>query len=103
MHEESEHECESCPLGEAIERRAFLRDAAAQALFAIGGLSLLGRRVHAMSMAFASGHGDRTDKTYGIPSADGVAIDKDESVIIARFENRVWAFSLACPHQNTAV
>jgi Rieske Fe-S protein len=30
-------------------------------------------------------------------------IDRDESVIVARFDPRVYAFSLACPHQNTAL
>jgi len=32
-----------------------------------------------------------------------VTIDKDESVIIARVGGRAYAFSLACPHQNTAI
>jgi Rieske Fe-S protein len=54
-------------------------------------------------MHFVHGLGSRADKAYPFPSTDGVAIDKDESVIVARFDNRVWAFSLACPHQNTAI
>ena len=32
-----------------------------------------------------------------------MVIDKDESVIIARVGDKVYAFSLACPHQNTAL
>lgn len=93
---------ESCPLGEVIERREFVRDAVARTLLAVGMLGL-GSKASALTVAFASGTGSRTDKTYPLPTADGVVIDKDESVIIARFGGRAFAFSLACPHQNTAI
>lgn len=97
------HDCESCPLGEAVERREFLRDAFARTLVALGALSVLSNRVAALPIAFTTGTGSRADKAYALPTTDGVFIDKDESVIIARFENRAFAFSLACPHQNTAI
>ncbi|MDB4899383.1 MAG: Rieske [2Fe-2S] iron-sulfur protein, partial [Gemmatimonadetes bacterium] len=45
----------------------------------------------------------KEEKRYPIPAADGVTIDKDNSVIIARVAGKVIAFSLACPHQNTAL
>lgn len=93
----------TCPLGEALERRAFLRDAMSNALLAFAALGIGSARASAMTIAFARGTGARTDKTYPIPAADGVVIDKGESVIIARFDGRVYAFSLACPHQNTAL
>jgi Rieske Fe-S protein len=57
----------------------------------------------AFVITFGAGTGSRDDKAYDIPSADGALIDKKESVIIARFESKVFAFSLACPHQNTAL
>jgi nitrite reductase/ring-hydroxylating ferredoxin subunit len=101
--ESQDHECDSCPLGELVERREFLRDALARTLLAVGALGALSGRAAAMSVAFASGVGSRTDKSYPLPASDGVVIDKDESVIVARFENRAFAFSLACPHQNTAL
>ena len=44
-----------------------------------------------------------SEKRYPVPAADGVTIDKDNSVIIARVTGRVYAFSLSCPHQNTAL
>ncbi len=48
--------------------------------------------------------GDRhSDKRYPIPAADGVTFDKDNGVIIARVGAKVYAFSLSCPHQNTAL
>jgi len=56
------------------------------------------------AIALKSGTGDRAEeKRYAIPTADGVAIDKDNSIIIARAAGRIYAFSLSCPHQNTAL
>ena len=86
-----------------MDRRDFLRDAVSSAVFAVGALGVGSARASAMTIEFARGTGARTDKTYPIPAADGVVIDKDESVIIARFDGRAYAFSLACPHQNTAL
>lgn len=40
---------------------------------------------------------------YAIPATDGVAIDTKNDVILCRFRNEVFAFALACPHQNTAL
>jgi nitrite reductase/ring-hydroxylating ferredoxin subunit len=40
---------------------------------------------------------------FPLPSADGVAIDKKVQVILVRFQGRVIAFNLACPHENTAL
>ena len=43
------------------------------------------------------------ERSYPIPNADGAVIDREESVIIARWQGLGYAFSLACPHQNTAL
>jgi Rieske Fe-S protein len=43
------------------------------------------------------------EKTYPIPSVDGVSIDREEQVILVRYQNKVMAFSLSCPHENAAV
>jgi nitrite reductase/ring-hydroxylating ferredoxin subunit len=96
-------ECEGCPLGAAVERRAFLREALTRTLLAVGAVSVLAERAMALPVSFVSGIGGRADKAYPLPAADGVSIDRDESVIIARFDNRAYAFSLACPHQSTAI
>jgi nitrite reductase/ring-hydroxylating ferredoxin subunit len=104
VSEERENECaEACLLGQAMERREFLRNATSAAWLAMGALAGGASPSPAMTVTFASGTGARADKVYPIPAADGVVIDKDESVIIARFDGRVFAFSLACPHQNTAL
>ena len=38
-----------------------------------------------------------------MPAADGVTIDRDAQVILVRFQQKVYAFNLACPHENTAL
>jgi Rieske Fe-S protein len=96
-------ECTGCPIAPAVERREFLRDALARTLAAVGALSLLTTEMRALPVSLVAGIGARADKAYPLPAADAVLIDKDESVIIARFENMAYAFSLACPHQNTAI
>lgn len=83
--------CGSCPL---IDRRSFIRAAGATVAFAgvAGALPVVaGARVGA------------AEKSYPIPTADGVQIDRDMDVIISRVHGKVLAFNLACPHQNTAI
>lgn len=99
----SQRDCASCLLDAAVERRQFLHDAVAGALLAIGALAATTRRAAALPVTLSSGLGLRADKAYPLPAADGVVIDKGESVIIARFDGRAYAFSLACPHQNSAL
>lgn len=41
--------------------------------------------------------------TYPLPAADGVTIDKKAQVILVRFQGKVIAFNLSCPHENAAV
>ena len=43
------------------------------------------------------------EKSYPIPSADGVNIDRSSQVMLVRYSSRVYAFSMACPHENAAV
>lgn len=37
---------------------------------------------------------------YPLPTANSVSIDQGSRIILARIENRIYAFSLACPHQG---
>ena len=46
---------------------------------------------------------DPTHKAFPIPAGDGVTIDKKTGVILVRFQGKVIAFNLACPHENTAL
>ena len=94
-------DCRECPLH---DRRAFLRDAT---LGIAALLTVLGRsRLEAAALPVRFGaalHARGDERTYPIPPADGATIDKDAQVILVRFEGHVYAFSLSCPHQNTAL
>jgi nitrite reductase/ring-hydroxylating ferredoxin subunit len=98
-------DCRGCPVDP--ERRELLR-AAGAALASLGLLALWPREadavtLRAMHALVPAPHDRRDEKRYPIPSADGVSIDKDNGVIVARAAGKVYAFSLACPHQNTAL
>lgn len=96
--------CGCCPLGEAVERRAFLREAAAAVVGVLAALGAGASEARALPVRLASAVSIRgDDRTYPIPAADGAVIDKKESLIIARWQGMIYAFSLACPHQNTAL
>ncbi|HTK55827.1 MAG TPA: Rieske 2Fe-2S domain-containing protein [Gemmatimonadales bacterium] len=41
--------------------------------------------------------------SYPIPAADSVSIDTENQVILVRWDAKVYAFNLSCPHQNTAL
>jgi Rieske Fe-S protein len=93
-------EC-ACPLA---ERRAFLRDASlfVASLFAAMGASPA--RAATLTIRIARGVAGRgTEQGYPIPAADGATIDKENQVILVRFEQKAYAFNLSCPHQNTAL
>jgi Rieske Fe-S protein len=91
-------DCDGCPL--IPERREFLRNAAALALGVIS-LTLPIRSVSANVLTPAAG--GRRVLSYKVPLADGADIDRDNEVILVRYNNEVFAFSLGCPHQNVSL
>ena len=77
--------CNGCVLA---GRREFLREA----FFGV------------LAMRFGSALVSRGDEhTYPLPTSDGAMIDKDNQLILARYQQKVYAFNLSCPHQNTAL
>ncbi|HEX9084660.1 MAG TPA: Rieske (2Fe-2S) protein [Gemmatimonadaceae bacterium] len=95
---EADADCKGCPL--IPERREFFRSAAALALAAIS-LGLPIRSVSAQVMSSADG--GRKTLSYPLPAVDGTDIDRDNEVILVRYKDEVFAFSLGCPHQNVAL
>ena len=93
--------CDDCPL---VERREFLRDAAlavAGIVVALGGSPA---RAAALPVRLGRAFGRVGNLiTYPIPAADGAQIDHDNQVILVRYQGKVYAFNLSCPHQNTAL
>jgi nitrite reductase/ring-hydroxylating ferredoxin subunit len=102
INDEVNHEdCNSCPL--VTNRRDFLRDAAIGVAGVVATLGIA-RSAAALPVSIikAVSRG-KAGITYAIPAADGVQIDRDNEVILARYENAVYAFNLSCPHQRTAL
>jgi len=88
--------CDDCR-----DRREFLRELGAITAAVAGALGLSPARAAAWSVEFATGRSAVGEVTYPIPSQDGVTIDKDHEVMLARYQQTVYAFGLSCPHQKT--
>ncbi len=75
------------------DRRGFLREAVGAVIAAVAlPVSVLSARERGID-------GPR----YPVPATDGVHIDRDNQVILVRWQSAVYAFNLSCPHQNTAL
>jgi Rieske Fe-S protein len=93
--------CRDCAV---LDRRGFLRDASLAVASVFVALGAVPSAASAAPLEFITAlGGGREDKSYPIPAKDGTQIDKDNQTIITRWQNKVYVFSLACPHQNTAI
>jgi nitrite reductase/ring-hydroxylating ferredoxin subunit len=84
-------------------RRAFLREAASL-LGCVASLGLtpgLVRDFEVVRRSALSMLGD--EAAYPLPPSDGATIDRDHAVILVRYQDRIYAFALWCPHQHTAL
>lgn len=93
--------CGDCPV--ANSRRAFLRDVGLAVAATLAAITL-NRPTIAFAESVAPIEPVRSllaERTYPIPTADGVAMDIDNLVILARWDNRVYGFSLKCPHKGS--
>ncbi|HEX7981672.1 MAG TPA: Rieske (2Fe-2S) protein [Gemmatimonadaceae bacterium] len=93
--------CNACPVTRA-SRRAFLRDigAVVATLFAAGAAtSPAAALADAVTETRATGSYGPL-RTYALPSTNSIAVDVGNEVILARWQNRVYAFSLKCPHRG---
>jgi nitrite reductase/ring-hydroxylating ferredoxin subunit len=86
-----------------LTRREFIGRAscALGAALAASGVTLEAALARPIAGRAVSGPG--AEISYALPSAEGVNIDKDNEVILVRSANRLFAFALACPHENTAL
>ena len=98
-------DCAGCTGADAPhDRRRFLRSALVGLGAALAAVGLSGDEVDAMAWSSVTASEARgATRRYPIPAADGVQIDREAEVILARWQNAVYAFSLACPHQNVAL
>ena len=94
--------CAGC--GGATSRRRALGQMSAAVLAAMAGVALRPDTAAAVPVVEATGTQTGPDQhTYPLPAADGVTIDRDTQVIVVRFQQKAYAFNLACPHENTAL
>lgn len=97
-------DCEQHDCVIPTDRRRFLRDSflgVAGALIAVG---MTKTAAFAMPLEFTEAKRSLgSTRGYAVPLADGARIDKDNDVILVRWQDAIYAFSLSCPHQNTAL
>jgi len=94
--------CGCCAPGPT--RRQAMGQMSAAALAAMAGVALWRETAAAVPIAEATGTPvGAAEKSYPLPGADGVTIDRDTQVILVRFQQKVYVFNLACPHENTAL
>jgi Rieske Fe-S protein len=94
--------CESCPI--APTRRRFLQEAAvavAGVLVTVGVSRHVAAQLPVETITALARRGGA--RSYPIPSGDVAQIDRDNEVILVRWEGVVYAFNLSCPHQRTAL
>lgn len=99
--DQSPDDCAGCTL---TSRRSFLLGSAGFVAAALAGLGLDPQIASALPVRLMAGtRVNQKDCVYAIPASDGVTIDRDNDLMLARYQGKVFAFSLACPHQNTAL
>lgn len=92
--------CSGCAAGSRREFLGLVSGTLAAAAVADEWVATLGAAGIAETTAAQAGP---TTLTYPVPPGDGVSIDKKEQIILVRFQQKIYAFPLACPHENTAL
>ena len=83
----------------SVDRRAFLRATALGVLASLAGEAALPALARAVGTAAPTATGT-LELRYALPSADGVAVDESNEVILVRWQQRAYAFSTKCPHRG---
>jgi nitrite reductase/ring-hydroxylating ferredoxin subunit len=92
--------CKVCGL--ELERRAFLRTLVLIAGGALAALGATPSEAAAVSLGRIRGRDDGGGPlVYRLPGTEGVEVDRENEVIIARHRSTVSAFALSCPHQRS--
>jgi nitrite reductase/ring-hydroxylating ferredoxin subunit len=97
-------ECDTAECFLPTDRRQFLRNSFLGVAAALVATGMPRATAFAMPIELTSARrltGNARD--YSVPIADGAQIDKDNQVILVRWQNAIYAFNLSCPHQNTAL
>ena len=93
--------CEQCPLE---SRRDFMRDATVAVAGVVAALGIGPAEARAMTWRLVKPiRPEDEEHAYPIPASDGAMIDKQNQVIVVRWQGKAYGFNLSCPHQNTAL
>ena len=100
-------DCGGCELA-ARSRRAFMKEMALAAVGLLGVSALrpaeaLAESAIAIEPLGNGSVGGRLQRSYALPTSDVIQVDVDNEVIIARWQNRVYAFSTKCPHKGATL
>jgi nitrite reductase/ring-hydroxylating ferredoxin subunit len=93
--------CDACEL--SLDRRRFLQGIGFASIAILAGLGVPDRVAAAMTPLSARARRVAGNPAYPIPAQDGVQIDRDQEVILVRWQGAVYAYNLSCPHQRTAL
>ena len=91
--------CVSCGGLDASSRRTFLH-ATVCFTISVAALGLGSGDAEALPITFGEGVAAGSERRYPVPAGDGVTIDRVAQVIVVRYQAHLYAFNLACPHQN---
>ena len=97
-------ECEQHDCAVSTDRRRFLRDSFVSMAGAMIAVGMSKHAAFAMPLEFTEARSrSGSMRSYALPGADGAEIDRDNDVILVRWQSAIYAFALSCPHQNTAL
>ena len=100
MRDNRHQRCAAC----TDSRRGFLKQAATLVSGALVGMAGSPGPAQALPIGWgAPSAASGAELTFPIPPADGATVDRDNGVIIVRYQGKVFAFNLSCPHENAAV
>jgi nitrite reductase/ring-hydroxylating ferredoxin subunit len=90
-----------CSLARRVDRRDLFRLALGCAGGLLGGaLAADGLRVLGVVTPLSA---QGSERRYAIPSGDGVTLDQPSALMLTRYQGKVFALAMACPHQRAAV
>lgn len=88
----------------ARSRRQAIGQISSALLAAMAGVALRPGTAAAVPVVEGAGaEAGSGELAYSMPATDGVTIDRQQQVIVVCFQQKVYAFNLACPHENTAL
>jgi nitrite reductase/ring-hydroxylating ferredoxin subunit len=97
-------ECEQYDCAVSTDRRRFLRESFTSVAGALIAVGMSKHAAFGMPLEFTEARSRSGNmRSYALPAADGAQIDRDNDVILVRWQNTLYAFALSCPHQNTAL